>query len=283
MRGLLLMRDCFREPLLQANARHGNAAVGNAVRTIFSNLDMVIDVSRRINDALQAKQQQGSLIDGCAQCFLPCVVLLSVDTLCRVAFCQCFMSCCFLSILRVVLLSVDALCRAAFCHTSSPLIVLPLHQATTTKNCLRDHLRGLCDVSAAMVAMGLWEISLARRHTLSLPSPDEYAPVTNVKRTTARSTHRVGDVFVGFVGSEAYATFCAQQTPALEAIKHNRLLYGFVDEVIGEGERNPSCMRLSLPDFICSVFQRVTRYPLLLSTLLKVGWSIAAVYCPPNK
>lgn len=79
----------------------------------------------------------------------------------------------------------------------------------------------------------------------------------------------IGDIFLAeFHKFEIYATFCGNHQRALEELDAQRRASLDFDRFIREQESNPRCHRLSLKDFLAMPMQRLTKYPLLLSTIL---------------
>ncbi|GAV04772.1 hypothetical protein RvY_14998 [Ramazzottius varieornatus] len=86
----------------------------------------------------------------------------------------------------------------------------------------------------------------------------------------------VGDIllnrFAGDNGSTfrtAAAAFCHNQTASLEALKNSQHKNGRLVQFLHEAAANPLCRRLQLKDIIPTGMQRLTKYPLLLESLLK--------------
>ena len=93
---------------------------------------------------------------------------------------------------------------------------------------------------------------------------------------------KVGDVilrrFTGEHGSNfrtAAAAFCHNQSSGLEALKISQHKNARLVQFLHEASANPLCRRLELKDIIPTGMQRLTKYPLLLESLLK--------YTPSNK
>ncbi|XP_025029061.1 rho guanine nucleotide exchange factor 11 isoform X2 [Python bivittatus] len=65
------------------------------------------------------------------------------------------------------------------------------------------------------------------------------------------------------------AEFCAYQSMALELIKTKKRKETRFQLFMQEAESNPQCRRLQLKDLIISEMQRLTKYPLLLDSVIK--------------
>ncbi|XP_038624183.1 rho guanine nucleotide exchange factor 11 [Tachyglossus aculeatus] len=68
---------------------------------------------------------------------------------------------------------------------------------------------------------------------------------------------------------EAAARFCSQQSIALEIIKAKQRKESRFQLFMQEAESLPQCRRLQLRDLIVAEMQRLTKYPLLLDSILK--------------
>ncbi|XP_074836650.1 rho guanine nucleotide exchange factor 11 isoform X2 [Carettochelys insculpta] len=86
----------------------------------------------------------------------------------------------------------------------------------------------------------------------------------------------IGDLmlsrFDGPAGEElqqVVADFCSYQSIALELIKTKKRKETRFQLFMQEAESNPQCRRLQLKDLIISEMQRLTKYPLLLESILK--------------
>ncbi|GIY71924.1 rho guanine nucleotide exchange factor 12 [Caerostris extrusa] len=107
----------------------------------------------------------------------------------------------------------------------------------------------------------------------------------NNKMKARRKTEAViGDIgqlmlemFDGTAGEhmkQAAATYCKNQSIALESLKHRQKKDQKLAQSLSDAETNNLCRRLQLKDIIASGFQRLTKYPLLLENIAK--------YTPPN-
>ena len=63
--------------------------------------------------------------------------------------------------------------------------------------------------------------------------------------------------------------FCQHQSFALEALKKRRKKETKLDKFLYDAEMNPVCRRLQLKDLLPTGMQRLTKYPLLLESLLR--------------
>ncbi|XP_033119651.1 rho guanine nucleotide exchange factor 11-like isoform X3 [Anneissia japonica] len=86
----------------------------------------------------------------------------------------------------------------------------------------------------------------------------------------------VGDILLNkFDGAEGErmrkvcATFCENQAAALENLKAKQAKDTKVAQFMMEAESNHLCRRLPFPGIISIVYQRITKYPLLIENLLK--------------
>ncbi|GFQ95590.1 rho guanine nucleotide exchange factor 12 [Trichonephila clavata] len=85
------------------------------------------------------------------------------------------------------------------------------------------------------------------------------------------------EMFDGAAGEHlkhAAATYCKNQSIALESLKHRQKKDQKLAQSLSDAETNNLCRRLQLKDIIASGFQRLTKYPLLLENIAK--------YTPPN-
>ncbi|KAF8764682.1 Rho guanine nucleotide exchange factor 12 like protein [Argiope bruennichi] len=73
---------------------------------------------------------------------------------------------------------------------------------------------------------------------------------------------------------QAAATYCKNQSIALESLKLRQKKDQKLAQSLSDAETNNLCRRLQLKDIIASGFQRLTKYPLLLENIAK--------YTPPN-
>ncbi|XP_070547722.1 rho guanine nucleotide exchange factor 11-like isoform X9 [Ptychodera flava] len=96
------------------------------------------------------------------------------------------------------------------------------------------------------------------------------------ERKTSHVIDSVGDIllarFDGQPGEdlkEACANFCRYQSFALDKLKHWQKKDDKLAKFLADAENNPVCRRLQLKDFIPCVFQRLTKYPLLLDNIIK--------------
>lgn len=85
------------------------------------------------------------------------------------------------------------------------------------------------------------------------------------------------EMFDGAAGEHlkhAAATYCKNQSIALESLKQRQKKDQKLAQSLSDAETNNLCRRLQLKDIIASGFQRLTKYPLLLENIAK--------YTPPN-
>ncbi|GFU54515.1 rho guanine nucleotide exchange factor 12 [Nephila pilipes] len=85
------------------------------------------------------------------------------------------------------------------------------------------------------------------------------------------------EMFDGAAGEHlkhAAATYCKNQSIALESLKLRQKKDQKLAQSLSDAETNNLCRRLQLKDIIASGFQRLTKYPLLLENIAK--------YTPPN-
>ncbi|XP_022249398.1 rho guanine nucleotide exchange factor 11-like isoform X1 [Limulus polyphemus] len=101
----------------------------------------------------------------------------------------------------------------------------------------------------------------------------------NIMKVCRREQQVVGDVgsimlemLDGHSGdrlkSEA-ATFCRNQSTALELLKNKQKKEQKLAQFLSDAEANQLCRRLQLKDIIATGFQRLTKYPLLLENIAK--------------
>nr|XP_006821606.1 PREDICTED: rho guanine nucleotide exchange factor 11-like [Saccoglossus kowalevskii] len=96
------------------------------------------------------------------------------------------------------------------------------------------------------------------------------------ERKTCHTIDEVGDILLArFDGEEgeslkeACAIFCRHQSLALDLLKAKQKKDDKLARFLADAENNPNCRRLQLKDFIPCVFQRLTKYPMLLESILK--------------
>ncbi|PRD31171.1 UNVERIFIED_CONTAM: Rho guanine nucleotide exchange factor 12 [Trichonephila clavipes] len=80
------------------------------------------------------------------------------------------------------------------------------------------------------------------------------------------------EMFDGAAGEHlkhAAATYCKNQSIALESLKHRQKKDQKLAQSLSDAETNNLCRRLQLKDIIASGFQRLTKYPLLLENIAK--------------
>ncbi|XP_054710191.1 rho guanine nucleotide exchange factor 11-like [Uloborus diversus] len=80
------------------------------------------------------------------------------------------------------------------------------------------------------------------------------------------------EMFDGHAGEHlkhAAATYCENQSIALESLKMRQKKDQKLAQYLSDAEANNLCRRLQLKDIIASGFQRLTKYPLLLSNIAK--------------
>ena len=87
---------------------------------------------------------------------------------------------------------------------------------------------------------------------------------------------KVGDLLMSRFDSEsghrfkmAAAAFCRNQSSGLEALKLRQKKDQKLAEFLAKAEANPLCRRLQLKDLLPAGMQRMTKYPLLFTSLLK--------------
>jgi Rho guanine nucleotide exchange factor 12 len=79
-------------------------------------------------------------------------------------------------------------------------------------------------------------------------------------------------IFDGDIGKRlerAASNFCAKQTTGQEVLRVKLRKDSKLATFLAEAEANKCCRRLQLKDMLASCFQRITKYPLLMDTLLK--------------
>lgn len=88
----------------------------------------------------------------------------------------------------------------------------------------------------------------------------------------------IGDLllsmFDGEIGDELRehaAQFCARQKIALEALKEKRRKDENLQRLLTKSESHKACRRLQLKDLLPTVLQRLTKYPLLFDSLVKIS------------
>lgn len=69
---------------------------------------------------------------------------------------------------------------------------------------------------------------------------------------------------------EHAAQFCARQKIALEALKEKRRKDENLQRLLTKSESHKACRRLQLKDLLPTVLQRLTKYPLLFESLVKI-------------
>jgi Rho guanine nucleotide exchange factor 12 len=79
-------------------------------------------------------------------------------------------------------------------------------------------------------------------------------------------THQTGRL--QFDSFECYKTFCGNTGRALNRLRDLQLTDAELEMFLQACQQNPACHRLSLKDFLPMAMQRLTRYPLLLETIL---------------
>lgn len=87
----------------------------------------------------------------------------------------------------------------------------------------------------------------------------------------------IGDLllsmFDGRMGDELRenaAQFCARQQIALEALKEKRRKDENLQRLLTKAESHKACRRLQLKDLLPTALQRLTKYPLLFESLVKI-------------
>lgn len=79
-------------------------------------------------------------------------------------------------------------------------------------------------------------------------------------------------IFEGSYGDilkENAASFCAGQQIALETLRIHRSKNEMLQRGLIKAESHKGCKRLQLKDLMLSIFQRLTKYPLLFERILK--------------
>eukprot|EP01137_Pigoraptor_chileana_P018918 Opistho-2@79167 len=80
----------------------------------------------------------------------------------------------------------------------------------------------------------------------------------------------IGDIFAEkFEGFTIYGAFCGNQTRALEDLQLYRRKNAQFASFLKDCEANPRCKRKALNDLLAMPMQRLTRYPLLLETIMQ--------------
>lgn len=74
---------------------------------------------------------------------------------------------------------------------------------------------------------------------------------------------------------EHAAQFCARQQIALEALKEKRRKDENLQRLLTKAESHKACRRLQLKDLLPTALQRLTKYPLLFESLLKITKRVA--------
>lgn len=74
---------------------------------------------------------------------------------------------------------------------------------------------------------------------------------------------------------EHAAQFCARQQIALEALKEKRRKDAQLQRLLTEAESHKACRRLQLKDLLPTALQRLTKYPLLFESLVKITVRVA--------
>lgn len=69
---------------------------------------------------------------------------------------------------------------------------------------------------------------------------------------------------------ENAAQFCARQQIALEALKEKRRKDEQLQRLLTKAESHKACRRLQLKDLLPTALQRLTKYPLLFESLVKI-------------
>lgn len=92
----------------------------------------------------------------------------------------------------------------------------------------------------------------------------------------------IGDLLVtmfdGRCGEELRehaAQFCARQQIALEALKEKRRKDDVLQRLLTKAESHKACRRLQLKDLLPTALQRLTKYPLLFESLVKITTQVA--------
>lgn len=92
----------------------------------------------------------------------------------------------------------------------------------------------------------------------------------------------IGDIllimFDGRTGDdlrEHAAQFCARQQIALEALKEKRRKDENLQRLLTKAESHKACRRLQLKDLLPTALQRLTKYPLLFESLVKITVQVA--------
>lgn len=74
---------------------------------------------------------------------------------------------------------------------------------------------------------------------------------------------------------EHAAQFCARQQIALEALKEKRRKDDQLQRLLTKAEAHKACRRLQLKDLLPTALQRLTKYPLLFESLVKITVRVA--------
>ncbi|GFR83247.1 rho guanine nucleotide exchange factor [Elysia marginata] len=101
--------------------------------------------------------------------------------------------------------------------------------------------------------------------------------VKDIKGRSATSpVKEVGDLLLKRFDGEAgekfrkgCAEYCRNQAFALEALKKHTRKEPKLEQFLKDAESNPMCRRLQLKDLVPSQMQRLTKYPLLIDSLMK--------------
>jgi hypothetical protein len=73
----------------------------------------------------------------------------------------------------------------------------------------------------------------------------------------------------GDILKENAASFCAGQRAALDALREQRAKNETLQRGLIKAEGHKRCKRLQLKDLLITIFQRLTKYPLLFERLVK--------------
>lgn len=82
----------------------------------------------------------------------------------------------------------------------------------------------------------------------------------------------LAQIFEGDIGKrleEAASVFCAKQTIGGDILRNKLKKDSKLSSFLVEAESNKCCRRLQLKDMLASCFQRITKYPLLMESLMK--------------
>lgn len=77
------------------------------------------------------------------------------------------------------------------------------------------------------------------------------------------------DGIYGDILKENAANFCAGQPAALDALREQRSKNETLQRGLLKAEGHKRCKRLQLKDLLITIFQRITKYPLLFERLAK--------------